>query len=71
MGVCYGDETLEELRISFLMSDSERYGGIVNRIHPLTDVTKCGNTIKRCGYTVPTIFKDKIIYEMENLSDIF
>ena len=55
LGSIFGEETLQELRISFTLSESERSGGVSQHTYPLHSIQEVGNMIAKLNYRIPTI----------------
>jgi NADH dehydrogenase [ubiquinone] 1 alpha subcomplex assembly factor 5 len=81
IGNTLGPRTLDELRISYVLAENERYGGLSPHVLPLIDIADLGNLMGHCRVAIPSIFKyeckcwvmvDEIIFEtpMDLLSTI-
>lgn len=77
LGNAYGNNTLNELRYSFYLSENERYNGVSPRSLKFFDMTTFGNIMSRSGYQLTsfhtTIYKE--CYEspwhmIDNLSQL-
>lgn len=53
LGAMAGDDTLTELRESFLAAESELTGGVSPRVAPFADVRDVGALLQRAGFTLP------------------
>jgi NADH dehydrogenase [ubiquinone] 1 alpha subcomplex assembly factor 5 len=58
MGAILGGDTLEELRMSFVLAEQEREGGVSPHVSPLVSVRDAGNLLTRAGFAIPTIDND-------------
>lgn len=54
-----GADTLEELRISTTLAESERSGGISQHVNPFISIVDLGNLIARCKFNLPTVYTEK------------
>ena len=54
-----GADTLEELRISATLAESERSGGISQHVNPFISIIDLGNLISRCQFNLPTVYTEK------------
>jgi len=53
-----GGETLKELRESWLLAESELYGGASPRVAPFADVRELGGLLQRAGFALPVADND-------------
>lgn len=58
-----GGDTLSELRISCVVAEQEREGGVSPRVSPLVQVRDAGNLLTRCGLAIPTVDVDDVIMQ--------
>jgi len=56
----FGEETLWELRNSFLLAEQEREGGVSNHISPFVGVSDVGELLTRAKFALPTVDQEKI-----------
>lgn len=63
LGTLFGDDTLQELRITFNLAEAEREGGYSPTTSPMISMTDIGNTFAKCNFKLPTI--DRTIIQME------
>jgi NADH dehydrogenase [ubiquinone] 1 alpha subcomplex assembly factor 5 len=55
-----GGTTLPELRISLLMAEQEREGGVSPHVGPFVELSDVGGLLQRAGFTLPTIDTDTL-----------
>ena len=55
-----GGDTLNELRQSFAVAESERDGGMSPRVAPFADVREIGALLQRAGFALPVTDVDRI-----------
>eukprot|EP00127_Corallochytrium_limacisporum_P005662 Clim_evm41s210 gene=Clim_evmTU41s210 len=55
LGVCFGGNTLYELRCSLQVAEIERKGGFAPRVSPMISMRDMGNLLQRVGYNLLTI----------------
>jgi SAM-dependent methyltransferase len=53
LGALAGAGTLQELRESLLVAETEMLGGASPRVHPFTDVREAGGLLQRAGFALP------------------
>ncbi|KRW99146.1 hypothetical protein PPERSA_07389 [Pseudocohnilembus persalinus] len=56
VGTIFGDNTLQELRVSYQLAENERYGGTSQHTSPLFSITEMGNLLSRLQFNLPTVF---------------
>ena len=71
MSTCLGGNTLQELRICFNLSESERDGGVSPCISPMLSLTAMGNLFARCQFTMPTIDVSRTTFEFTSTYALF
>eukprot|EP01016_Furgasonia_blochmanni_P056021 TRINITY_DN9469_c0_g1_i1.p1 TRINITY_DN9469_c0_g1~~TRINITY_DN9469_c0_g1_i1.p1 ORF type:complete len:247 (+),score=34.07 TRINITY_DN9469_c0_g1_i1:196-936(+) len=69
-GSLFGEDTLQELRISLTLAEMERNGGVSAHVSPFMSLTTFGNLLSRVGYNLPTIWTDKIILKYKNAFEL-
>jgi NADH dehydrogenase [ubiquinone] 1 alpha subcomplex assembly factor 5 len=55
-----GGTTLPELRISLLLAEQEREGGVSPHVGPFVGLSDVGGLLQRAGFTLPTIDTDTL-----------
>eukprot|EP01124_Arcella_intermedia_P001988 TRINITY_DN11096_c0_g1_i2.p1 TRINITY_DN11096_c0_g1~~TRINITY_DN11096_c0_g1_i2.p1 ORF type:complete len:291 (+),score=58.52 TRINITY_DN11096_c0_g1_i2:104-874(+) len=55
IGVLFGEDTLQELRSSFVLAEKEIVGGVGHHISPFTSISDVGNLLNGAGFTLTTI----------------
>lgn len=60
LGALLGGSTLEELRQSLLIAESETVGGASPRVAPFADVRTLGGLLQRAGFALPVADSDTI-----------
>jgi NADH dehydrogenase [ubiquinone] 1 alpha subcomplex assembly factor 5 len=55
-----GGTTLPELRISLLLAEQEREGGVSPHVGPFVALSDVGGLLQRAGFTLPTIDTDSL-----------
>jgi SAM-dependent methyltransferase len=60
MGVMPGAGTLQELRESWLVAETELKGGVGPRILPFADVRTAGSLLQRAGFALPVVDEEKV-----------
>ncbi len=66
IGVCFGAQTLHELRAAFEKAELDSRGGISPRISPFIDVQNAGSLLQRAGFALPVVDNDIIAVEYEH-----
>lgn len=56
IGNTLGKKTLDELRICYVLAESERYGGLSPHVSPFIDIADFGNIMGHCKIAIPSIF---------------
>jgi len=60
VGVMFGAETLNELRIALAESEIETAGGLSPRVFPFADVRDAGSLLQRAGFALPVADEDRL-----------
>ena len=60
MGVMPGAGTLQELRESWLLAETELAGGTGPRVHPFADVRAAGSLLQRAGFALPVVDEENV-----------
>lgn len=71
IGSMWGAGTLDELRSSFVLADTERKGGVLNHMSPLITPDDLSRCIQAAGFVLPTIDADPCVVAYENLNALF
>lgn len=66
-----GGETLQELRESFAVAESEIAGGASPRVSPFAEVRSLGSLLQRAGYALPVIDSDRYVVRYRTPFDLF
>ncbi|RYG57015.1 methyltransferase domain-containing protein [archaeon] len=61
IGAMPGQETLYELRSSFVLAEQERAGGVGAHVSPLVMISDVGNLLSGAGFAIPTVDTDPIV----------
>jgi NADH dehydrogenase [ubiquinone] 1 alpha subcomplex assembly factor 5 len=56
----FGENTLIELRNSFVLAEQERDGGVSPHVSPFAGVGDMGNLLSRAGFTLPAVDQETI-----------
>jgi SAM-dependent methyltransferase len=59
VGVCFGGETLRELRVALTAAEAEVTGGLSPRILPMADIRDLGALLSRGGLALPVADADR------------
>ena len=60
MAVLPGPDTLQELRDTLLIAESEVSGGAAMRVDPFTDIRDAGGLLQRAGFALPVVDRDDV-----------
>jgi len=60
LGLMLGGETLQSLRMSLAMAETEIEGGVSPRVSPFADVRDMGRLLQRAGFVLPVADTDRI-----------
>lgn len=60
IGTLFGNDTLQELRSSFVMAEQERLGGISSHVSPLTRASDVGDVMTASGFKLLTVDHEHI-----------
>ena len=66
MASVLGAGTLQELRESLLIAESELYGGASARVIPFADIRDYGGLLQRAGFALPVIDSDTLTVRYDN-----
>eukprot|EP01103_Thecamoeba_quadrilineata_P009740 TRINITY_DN1962_c0_g1_i2.p1 TRINITY_DN1962_c0_g1~~TRINITY_DN1962_c0_g1_i2.p1 ORF type:complete len:185 (+),score=43.56 TRINITY_DN1962_c0_g1_i2:565-1119(+) len=66
LATMFGENTLDQLRSSFMIAEQEREGGISNHVSPFIGFTDAGNIITQAQLTLPTIDSEVINIRYKN-----
>lgn len=77
MGVCFGGQTLMELRSALSTAEAELRGGLSPRVTPMAEIRELGSLLQRAGLAlpvadslkIPTAYSD-IYHLMQDLRDM-
>jgi len=58
----FGEDTLFELRNSFLIAEQEREGGIANHISPFATISDIGDVLTKARFALPTIDQEEVTF---------
>ncbi|CAD8068867.1 unnamed protein product [Paramecium sonneborni] len=67
IGSIFGNDTLQELRISYTLAENERFGGVSQHVSPFISITEMGNLLTRLKFTLPTICTERNLYEFDSV----
>ncbi len=70
MAVLPGPDTLQELRESLLVAESEFNAGAAMRVDPFTDLQDAGALLQRAGYALPVADRDKVTIRYNTALDL-
>ena len=64
LAICFGGETLTELRTMLLNCESRVLGGVHPRVYPMADLRDLGGLLQRAGFSMPVAdsFKQQATY---------
>lgn len=61
LGVMFGGDTLQELRISMQLAEEEVKGGVSVHVSPMVQVRDVGSVLGRAGFELTTIDVDQVV----------
>ena len=70
IGSVMGEESLQELRISFSLAESERSGGVSQHLHPFHSIQDVGNIIAKQNYRIPTVYTNSRLLIFDSVYDL-
>jgi len=53
LGVCFGGQTLQELRAAFAQAETDLRGGLCPRVAPMAEIRDLGALLQRAGFALP------------------
>jgi SAM-dependent methyltransferase len=67
LGALAGGDTLNELRQSLTIAESEILGGAAPRVAPFADVRALGGLMQRAGFALPVVDADSVVARYDDL----
>ncbi len=65
LAVCFGGETLKELRTSLAQAEADLYGGLSARIAPMGEIRDLGALLQRAGFAMPVADRVPLLVSYE------
>ncbi len=70
LGVCFGGQTLAELRTSLAEAEAEVAGGISPRVAPMAEIRDLGGLLQRAGFSLPVADSITISVEYDDIAHL-